>query len=295
MAKTLFSRGTDFELSNISKYLYQGHTVPQITRKYIDGLKQSAYIPDLEHANKLEEYWSMWTDEKFYRRITKISSDVFKQLSLVPDLTFWFEGRRKSLISSDIKILTYQKKDIPLDQVRDFFGFRIILLNTPDTMENIYRCYSIMEKIIKFATQEGFIPCSHEPRIDTVGFDSLAHNIIIPNNDDISNFFKYNSLVKDYILYPKENGYQSLHVILRDPKSCRCFEIQIRTLDMHMYAESGLAGHTKYKDQKYSEYNISFDRSKIHLMGYCVSPEGEIFDFAGLEKSQLIFQRAKTF
>jgi GTP pyrophosphokinase len=51
--------------------------------------------------------------------------------------------------------------------------------------------------------------------------------------------------LKDYISYPKENGYQSLHMTI-DYEGLP-IEIQIRTYEMHDDCEHGAASHTKYK------------------------------------------------
>ncbi|MCW5213028.1 bifunctional (p)ppGpp synthetase/guanosine-3',5'-bis(diphosphate) 3'-pyrophosphohydrolase [Desulfobulbus sp. TB] len=56
----------------------------------------------------------------------------------------------------------------------------------------------------------------------------------------------------DYIASPKDNGYQSLHVVVTS-SSGELIEVQIRTSYMHFNAEQGPASHQDYKNI-HSEY-----------------------------------------
>ncbi|MDH5769246.1 MAG: TGS domain-containing protein, partial [Nitrospirota bacterium] len=71
---------------------------------------------------------------------------------------------------------------------------------------------------------------------------------------------------KDYIGVPKSNMYRSLHTTVIGPKGERV-EFQIRTKEMHLIAEYGIASHWRYKekgevDEKSSKY-ISWLRDLI--------------------------------
>lgn len=51
---------------------------------------------------------------------------------------------------------------------------------------------------------------------------------------------------KDYIRNPKPNGYKSIHCAFVGPNEQK-FEVQVRTFNMHLLAEKGIAAHYRYK------------------------------------------------
>lgn len=86
-------------------------------------------------------------------------------------------------------------------------------------------------------------------------YDLLAVRVIVDHQDAC-----YNSLsvilahwqliptqFDDYIINPKENGYQSLHAVIFDLQG-NPIEIQIRTEAMNEFAEFGVAAHWNYKE-----------------------------------------------
>ncbi len=105
---------------------------------------------------------------------------------------------------------------------------------------------------------------------------------------------------KDYISSPKINKYKSLHTAIIGPNK-RPIEIQLRTMQMHEFAERGIASHWKYKSSEkfnsltWKEYDWladlveiidknenpddSFEYTKLQMFQentFCFTPKGSI-------------------
>ena len=105
--------------------------------------------------------------------------------------------------------------------------------------------FSIWRKIQKKRT-------SLEQITDIIGFRVIV--------DDVNDCYKalgvfhskWNCIpgrFKDYISSPKINKYQSLHTAIIGPNK-RPIEIQLRTMQMHEFAQRGIASHWKYKSNE---------------------------------------------
>jgi len=91
-------------------------------------------------------------------------------------------------------------------------------------------------------------------------YDLMALRIIVNTNEECyqvlgilhSMYHPMINRIKDYISTPKPNGYQSLHTTVITPNE-HIVEFQIRTHEMHEYAERGLAASFHYHEQKNSK------------------------------------------
>ena len=76
----------------------------------------------------------------------------------------------------------------------------------------------------------------------------------------------------DYIANPKNNGYQSLHTVILDADNNR-IEVQIRTREMHEFAELGVAAHWRYKEG--SKQDIATEKSIASLRQLLEEKDGD--------------------
>ncbi len=95
-----------------------------------------------------------------------------------------------------------------------------------------------------------------EWNIDQI-YDLLAIRVVVPEIEDcyqtlgiIHKIWRpLPSRIKDYISFPKPNGYRSIHTTVTTPNG-NILEIQIRTQQMHHESEFGIAAHIVYKQQE---------------------------------------------
>lgn len=108
-----------------------------------------------------------------------------------------------------------------------------------------------MEHEVRSSTQPFFVVCSSHrnppPLAHALRSTWLCYHVLglvqhLPGCQSVP------TSVKDYISFPKPNGYQSLHTAL----ICngQTVEVQIRTSAMHRVAEVGMAAHWAYQSYK---------------------------------------------
>lgn len=111
-------------------------------------------------------------------------------------------------------------------------------------VKSVYSLYKKLKKV--------------DGNIDDI-YDLMALRIIVETKDDCYKVLGvlhtlYQPMIariKDYIAVPKPNGYQSLHTTVIT-KNKQIVEFQVRTKEMHEYADRGLAASFHYNEQKES-------------------------------------------
>jgi len=164
------------------------------------------------------------------------------------DLAFKFTNSSEyNLITSKLKKTKavrerfIQKFSFPIKKELDAQGFKYQLKARTKGIPSIYR--KTQEKGVDFEEI----------------FDVFALRIILDSKDEKADCWKVYSIVtdfyipnpkrlRDWISYPKQNGYESLHTTVMSPTG-KWVEVQIRSKRMDHIAEKGLAAHWKYKEK----------------------------------------------
>lgn len=306
-------------------------TLQTIHDAFIDGMLSANYIcevPRIMYQNlhdasipesDLESFWAFMDGLKncYMERsmtfemtefITDLNSVIMQIIRFMNDVydaniaMNWY-ARRKSLVSDLKKIVTKAFSSSQASVcIRDRFGIRGILLNQDLTEEErISKIYEIFRILKATLTQDS--PIKEEflnwvrvnaNTLTRVKVDAFLKEVTLAVSD-----------VHDYILNPKSNGYQSLHLTLRtNPYSGALpgfiLEIQLRTSLMDDRAEGRIIespdqdqSHWKYKEQLDPRLDTIFaidpsSSEKINIMGLCIAT-GK--DSVGFDRPVLVTQR----
>lgn len=117
-------------------------------------------------------------------------------------------------------------------------GIKVINIDS-----RVKHLYSLYRKLLKYDRDPNRV------------YDLVAMRIIVPDIKScyetmgiIHKHYKpLPGLIKDYISFPKPTGYQSLHTTVFC-EGGKLVEIQIRTPEMHDYADKGIAAHWLYSE-----------------------------------------------
>ena len=250
----------------LNDYLYSGHTVLRILKRYTEDLRTSAEENqneiDLMHYDYLLQIMGILEHNDFLTAQSQKIRDFYKYMvQEYSFLSFTFKGRIKSLIRAEAKfngyiveyIYDYYEKNgtyptVPeikecLNCFRDLIAYRIVISMPKCHLENgedrkkeeIKYLYKIANVLPKFLEERGF-SAEHANGIKRSKSDLLS--------DEVRPYYR------DYINCDEIGDYRSLHITFFDHSS-RCYmEMQLRTKEMDDIAEIGVANHLFYEKKQ---------------------------------------------
>lgn len=270
MAKKEFGQRTANIINGVTKLdkiVFTSKEEQQVSniRKMIIAMSEDVRIILVKLADRLHNMRTLFPLDEEKRRINSIETlevyapiahrlGIYQIKSELEDLSFkylypkeygkiknMFDEKleeRKSLIDEAIKIVSKKIKEVKIPV---------------DISGRIKTYYSVYNKITK-----------QNRKFEDI-YDIVAIRIIV---NDIKSCYAVLGIIhslwkpvpgrfKDFIANPKFNMYQSLHTTVIGTKG-KPLEIQIRTFDMHKFAEYGIAAHYKYKEggfKKPSEFD----------------------------------------
>ncbi len=269
-------------------------------------------LADRLHNMQTLRYMSAAKQQKISRETIEVFAPIADRLNMgrvrvqLEELAFSYlnpkeHNRLKKEINTRIGLSRKR-----LAQVRTTIDARLTAEKIPHQMDGrVKSVYSLYKKLRKI------------PDIDEI-YDILALRVIV---EDVTTCYLVLGIIhglyppmvnriKDYIARPKLNGYQSLHTTVMT-SSGQIVEFQIRTEQMHDYAERGLAASFHYNEQKLTDAyrkghiadmpadlrwirelqevaaqlkegkEIDVEHLKIDLFGdriFVYSPKGDIYD-----------------
>lgn len=250
----------------LNDYLYSGHTVLRIIKRYMEDLRASAVEHhneiDLVHCNYLLQIMEILEHNDFLTAQSQKIREFYKYMAQeYPYLSFTFKGRIKSLIRAEAKFNGYiveyiydyyvQNGTYPsvsdikdrLNCFRDLIAYRIVI-SMPQChikeaenreIEEINHLYKIANVLPQFLEERGFTAESAR------GVKESKSDLL---DDTVRPYYR------DYINCENVTDYRSLHITFYD-NSSRCYmEMQLRTKDMDDVAEIGVANHLFYEKKQ---------------------------------------------
>ena len=229
-------------------------------RKILETLM--LYIP-LAHQlglynmkSEMEDIYFRYAEPEQYRSITNKLKSTEKDRQML--MTQFIEPLKQKLSDSGItyklKIRTktaysiwkkMQKQKVPFEGVFDVFAIRFII----DCDEDRETEHALCWKVFSYVTEE---------------YESDTKRL------------------RDWISNPKPNGYESLHITVRNSDNVY-LEVQIRTKRMDDIAENGLASHWSYKGIKREATLDKWLSSVRFALELRVQPEA--YTFEGIKKA----------
>lgn len=223
----------------LEPYLTSCPTFKSMTSQFINAL-QNAGPTERNMAIVLEEYLHP-ASRRFRQFVAQQEKEIFRHVDSIIPAKITVYGRKKAFYSYVQKLLEHPN----VRDVKDIYAIRIVINDLDSLKEGIRFCYLAAKALIDYYQENGYTVDDLEVSGVTGKFNDGV-SIFIPEKEDMptfifnENYFKY---MKDYILYPKPNGYQSIHI--RAQKGGRFVDIQIRTATMEDYNEYGGASHDR--------------------------------------------------
>src|SRR3954454_4063085 len=243
------------QISNISREEQQAENVRKMLLAMVDDVRVVLVkLADRLHNMRTLEFLSPDKRRRIAQETMDIYAPIAHRLSMgklrgeLEDLAF------KNLHPEDYRELTAQLEkrraanEAFLNDVTATIEEKMHEAEVPFVRVEgrVKRIYSIWKKLN-----------AQEIDIDQV-YDLVAARVITP--DEIRHCYAALGVIhnawkpvpgrfKDWIATPRDNLYQSLHTSVIGSKG-QPFEVQIRTEQMHLVAEEGVAAHWKYKEGK---------------------------------------------
>ena len=275
------TKETTMNFPDINEAFIGTNDLNVVCSNYINILKRTENFYYNQYGNKLLEFNDSDSNlsglEIEYYELKDFLSEWAKKYSVRATIFL----RKKNFIAYNSKIRLFLTNGLDLSTLRDLLGFKIALW-TPkeDNLETQKLCYQLMNDLLNFL--------STKRKALLLNAESRWGNPLDPESEVAQKIFVYDksflnpefeSKVKNYVLFPKDTGYQGLHAYINTPAGI-VFEIQVKTLAMEVFDESI---HEKHKKQRYANFKIALNYSKINISGVIFDENDYLIcDLAGL-------------